>query len=165
MKLCVCTLILCCAATPLAAQSAPAGATAPPDLTMSPAAAIPVGSRVGELPSSYDDGGRRDPFQTLIAPKRVAASGGASSRPRVGLAAVAVADITVRGIVRSGATMLAILETPEKRSFVARVKDHLLDGSVQSIERDGVVFAEAADLGGPAETIRKALRAPGEEVR
>jgi hypothetical protein len=36
--------------------------------------------------------------------------------------------------------MLAILEAPNKQSFVARLQDKLLDGYVKSIDRDGVVF-------------------------
>jgi hypothetical protein len=77
---------------------------------------------------------------------------------------VAVSDIAVRGIVRSGTTMLAILEAPNKQSFVARVKDRLLDGTVETIDAGGVVFAAQAESGA-ATPLRKALRSPGEDVR
>ncbi|MEO7191438.1 MAG: hypothetical protein ABI051_10320 [Vicinamibacterales bacterium] len=131
------------------------------------AAPIALGSRVGDLVASgYDDGGRRDPFSSLVMPKRASATGGPSSgRPRSGLASLVLADITVRGIVRSGTTMLAILEGPNKQSFVTRAKDRLLDAVVQSIDSQGVVFVEQVDAGMPATPVRKLLRPAGEEVQ
>jgi hypothetical protein len=155
------------AAAQTATQAAAAAAPAVPSAAIVPSAApaaIAVGSRVGDLPSGYDDGGRRDPFVTLVAPKRTA-SASATVRPRSGLAAVSIADVSVRGLVRSGTVVLAILEVPGKQSFVARVKDHLFDGVIQAIDPEGVTFTQQADGGAAAGTIRKALRAPGEEVR
>ncbi len=86
-------------------------------------------------------------------------------RPRTGLAAIAIADVTVRGIVKNGPSMMAILESPDHKSFVARPKDRLLDASIQSIDAAGVVFTEAVDGAGPAQQVRKALRAPAEDVQ
>lgn len=94
-------------------------------------------------------------------PKRLA--GNADTRPKAGLAGLSLADVQVKGVVKNGDTMLAILEAPGKQSFVARVKDRLADASIQSIDRDGVVFAEQTG-GGASLPVRKALRA-GEEVR
>ena len=146
----------------LLAAALPAGA----QTAASPAApaldpAITVGMRVGLPLSGYEDGGRRDPFTSLVVPKRTA-SPASDGRPRTGLAAVALADVTVRGIVRHGERTLAILETAAKQSFVARPKDRLLDASVQAIEADGVVFVEAADPGMRPNEIRKTLRPAGE---
>jgi len=178
MKTFTFTLVLCLAAASASAQQQSAlpaplpvqpAATpqpaAPPQLTtLPPAAAIPVGSRVGELPTGYDSGGRRDPFMSLIAPKRVAASGAGinSLRPRSGLASIALADVAVKGIVKNGKVMLAILEGANKQSFVARVQDRLLDGAIKSIDNEGVVFVEAADPGMRPNEIRKTLRPAGE---
>lgn len=129
-------------------------------------ASIPVGTRVGELPTGYDDGHRRDPFASLIATRRTASpSTGDPNRPRTGLASLALSDVTVRGIVRSDKAMFAILEAPNKQSFVARVRDHLMDATVQSIDAGGVVFTEQNEGLGPVNQVRKALRPSGEEVR
>lgn len=132
-----------------------------------PVAAIPVGTHVGTPASGYDDGGRRDPFGALVQPKRTNLGASLDSlRPRAGLAAMALSDVTVRGIVGNGKVMLAILEAPNKQSFVARLQDKLLDGWVKSIDRDGVVFISAADPGGQASSeVRKNLRPAGEGVR
>jgi Tfp pilus assembly protein PilP len=151
------------AQTPESAASAP---SALPSMAAVPAA-IPVGSRVGLLPSTYDDGGRRDPFASLIAPRRTAAGAVAApdGRPRRGLSALSLADVAVRGVVRSGSVMMAILEGPNKQSFVARASDQLLDASIASIDAGGVVFNELSELGGSPNQVRKALRAAGEELR
>ena len=150
------------AQTPESATSAP---SALPVMTAAPAA-IPLGSRVGELPTTYEDGGRRDPFTSLVVLRR-AAPGTATTdgRPRRGLAAVSLADVAVRGVVRSGPVMMAILEGPNKQSFVARPSDQLLDASIASIDPAGVVFAENVGVGVPPNHVRKVLRAAGEELR
>ncbi|MCC7007569.1 MAG: hypothetical protein IT184_02020 [Acidobacteria bacterium] len=126
-----------------------------------PAASIPVGSRVGEVVTGYDDGGRRDPFGSLVLSKRAATP--ADGRPRSGLAGLSLADVVVKGVVRNGTTMLAILESPGRQSFVTRVKDRLIDATVVSIDRDGVVFSDRS--GGTPTEVRKPLRPQGEEVR
>ncbi len=126
---------------------------------------IPIGTRVGESPTQYDDGGRRDPFVSLIAPK--AAPQGASlsavrARPAAGLAGLAVSDAVVKGLIRSGTTLIALLQGPDGRTYMAKRQDRLQDGVVTRIESDGVVFTErVADAAGVvhARDIRKPLRA------
>jgi Tfp pilus assembly protein PilP len=161
------TAVLAAVAGPAAAQSpATQAAAAPAPIVPSVASSIPVGSRVGLLSSTYEDGGRRDPFSSLVVTRRVsAASRGAVAGQRVPLADVALADVEVRGIVRSGATMLAILEGPNKQSFVTRVKDRLVDASVVSIDANGVVFNEQVDGNGTTSQVRKSLRPAGEGIR
>jgi hypothetical protein len=155
-------------AGPVSAQTPVEPATAPaavgPAMSSVPAA-IPVGSRVGELFSTYEDGGRRDPFASLVVVRRADTAASADSRPRRGLAALALADIAVRGIVKNGSTMLAIIEGPNKQSFVARASDELLDASIATIDGAGVVFAQHVDGGMPPNHVRKSLRSAGEEVR
>jgi hypothetical protein len=151
-------------AAPAVAQT-PADAPVSPEISSVPAS-IPIGSRVGEVQTSYDDGGRRDPFSSLVQPRRAAVSAAVSDgRPRRGLASLALADIAVRGIVRNGEQMLAIIEGPNRQSFVAHTSDQLLDADIESIDATGVVFAQLLDAGLPTNYIRKALRSAGEEVR
>jgi hypothetical protein len=154
-------------AAPALAQAPvePAGASAPVAPAMSAVpAAIPVGSRVGEWFTTYEDGGRRDPFATLVAPRRTM-SGPVDGRPRRGLASLSLADVAVKGIVKNGDTMLAIIEGPNRQSFVARASDELFDATIASIDTSGVVFAQQIDASMPPNHVRKSLRAAGEEVR
>lgn len=124
---------------------------------------IPIGTRVGESPSGYDEGRRRDPFVSLIVPKPSPASKPAAgiTRPATGLGAVSVTDVVVKGVVRSGTTLIALLQGPDGRTFLARRQDRLQDGVVARIDTDGVVFNErTADAAGVvrARDVRKPLR-------
>jgi Tfp pilus assembly protein PilO len=97
----------------------------------------------------YDDGGRRDPFGSLTQTVRAAATSPAAAR--AGLGGVRADEVMVKGVVRHGSQMLAILETPARRSFVVRPEDRLSDSSVVQIDADGVVFAR---IGADGETTR-----------
>lgn len=122
---------------------------------------IPIGSRVGAPPSGYDDGNRRDPFVSLIATKRQAANAPAPAvKKGSGLASVSVNDVLVRGIVRNGANIMATLEGPDGKQFVAHRQDKLQDAVIKSIDKDGVVFvAQSIDVIGTAHPreVRKGL--------
>jgi hypothetical protein len=112
------------------------------------AAQIPVGSKVGEVAPSagaYESLGRRDPFVSLIAPRRAAQPG--TARVGTGLGSFQIADVAVTGIVRIGAgeTRVAILQNVDKQSYVAKVGSRLGDGVVKSIDAAGVVFVESTD--------------------
>ena len=128
---------------------------------------IPVGTRVGDIPASgYDSAGRRDPFVTLVAPKRAVTPGapvGSLTRPRNGLSSLALADVAVTGLTKTGNGMLAILQGPDKQSFVLHAKDQLFDATVKSIDTQGVVFVQTLD--GRPQEIRKTLRAAAEVIR
>lgn len=129
---------------------------------------VRVGMRVGDPPAGavdvvgYDSGGRRDPFVSLVLPRRpVAASATGAAAPRKsGLAGLALADAQIRGIVRHGDQMLAIAEGPDNRSYVLHVKDRLLDAEVKAIDAQGVIFVERVDAatGRAPREIRKPLR-------
>jgi len=131
---------------------------------------IQVGAKVGEpAPSagSYESLGRRDPFVSLITPRRTAITG----QPRVGtgLQSFFVSEVAVTGVARKGDLMLAILQGPDKQSYVAKVKDKLADGVVKSIDPAGVVLVEFADSGpggvGRPRDVRKLLHPADEVIR
>jgi hypothetical protein len=145
----------------LVAQTAPA-VPAPMPASVSVPASISVGMHVGTLPSGYDDGGRRDPFTSLVVPRRTAGAGAA--RVRTGLSGQPLSDIVVRGVMRAGAARFAILETPGKKSFVAHVKDKLLDATVRSIDDAGVVFLEDDGSGLPPSEVRKQLKSASDDA-
>jgi hypothetical protein len=137
----------------------------------SPALAqIPVGTRVGDappgIPSGYDSGGRRDPFTSLLAPKRPL-PGQLGGRIMTGLKSFALADVTVTGVVRENNKWTAILENADKQSYVARVKDALADATIKNIDSQGVVFVEAFQPGSTArpQEVRKVLRSLAEVNR
>ena len=131
-------------------------------------AQIPIGTLVGQPQSGYDDGARRDPFVTLIQPKRPVAEPGTAAKGRRGLQTIAVADITVRGIVKNGTVMIAILEGPDRQSYMARQQDRLLDAVVKTIDAQGVVFVEqmqGVTTSARLSELRKTLRPAAEVIR
>ena len=155
----VLVLSLAASAVPVYAQTPPAAKPA-----ASSASEIRVGSRVGVPPTTYDDGGRRDPFISLIVPKPSPTASPAASmaRPAAGLGGVSVSDIAVKGMIRSGNTLIALLQGPDGRTYMAKKSDRLQDAVVTRIDNDGVVFTErVADAAGVvhARDVRKPLRA------
>jgi hypothetical protein len=128
----------------------------------SASAQIQVGTKVGEPrpveSGSYDSLGRRDPFVSLIAPKK----GTPEGQPRAsrGLASFMLADVVVTGISRKGTEGMAILQGADRQSYVARVNDKIADAIIKRIDAQGVVFLEIprpGDMQRPQET-RKPLR-------
>ncbi len=133
-------------------------------------AQIQVGSRVGDAPtpSGYDDGGRRDPFVSLILPKRPPMSPQSQLRPALGLASISITDVVVTGVVRAGAKMTVILQGPDKQSYMAKLQDRLADGTVKAIDTEGVLFvAEQTDATGAVKghEVRKTLHSAAEVIR
>jgi hypothetical protein len=110
---------------------------------------------------TYDEVGRRDPFVSPIEVKKAVTSVvPKAARPGAGLGGVALADVSVKGVVRNGAVALAVLEVHGGKSFVARHLDRLADATIKAIDSDGVVFAQQTqDASGMAGTrdIRKSL--------
>jgi Tfp pilus assembly protein PilP len=131
------------------------------------AAQIQVGTKVGTAPpptspsaGHYESLGRRDPFLTLVAPKRTAGSTIVVPRSGKGLGSFVLADVTVTGLVRNGKEMTAILQGADKQSYVAKVGSKLADAVIKSIDKQGVVFTDIPQPGTgarPQET-RKELR-------
>jgi len=154
-------------AAPIAAQTPGASQTAaaPTSTVESVPEPIHIGSHVGDLPTGYEGGGRRDPFTSLIV-KRTASNirGVDGSRARTGLSNVALADVTVRGVIRSGAVAMATLEGTNKQSYTVHPKDRLLDAVVIRIDADGVLFADETAGNTPAQ-VKKSLRPAGEDIR
>src|SRR5690606_31782519 len=88
---------------------------------------------------TYDPQGRRDPFVSLRGTGTTMSS--TQNRP-TGLAGVTVAELTLRGIVRSGNQFIALATSPDGRTFQLRRNDRLFDGTVKQIGLDAVVFMQ-----------------------
>lgn len=125
-------------------------------------AQIQVGTKVGAPrpadTGSYNSLGRRDPFVSLIAPRKATTDG--TPRASRGLSSFMLADVVVTGISRKGDQRMAILQGADRQSYVAKVNDKIADAIIKRIDAQGVVFLETprpGDLQRPQET-RKPLR-------
>jgi Tfp pilus assembly protein PilP len=89
---------------------------------------------------TYNPEGRRDPFVSL-ARRGADAGGGRASRP-AGLAGLAVAEVTLRGTVRSREGFVAILQGADQRAYIVRPGDKMFDGTVRAVSQNDVVILQ-----------------------
>ena len=89
----------------------------------------------------YNPEGRRDPFVSLLRRGIDARTGNAGPRP-AGLAGLGVADITLRGTIRSRDGVVAIVQGSDQRTYIVRAGDRLLDGTVRTISQSDMVILQ-----------------------
>jgi len=86
----------------------------------------------------YNALGRRDPFQPLIGGEYVGADVGGDAPPDVG-------GIKVVGIVWGDADKFALVEDGRGESHVLRRGDKVMNGYVESLNREGIVVSLTTD--------------------
>ncbi len=92
----------------------------------------PAARSPGEI--AYDPGGRRDPFRPLLAEDGPVVP---EERP-AGLPGIAASELSLRGFVVVDGVRLAVLESPNGRSWLVRGGENLLDGVIGIIGTDEV---------------------------
>jgi len=143
-RLMLCVAVLMFASAPARAQQ-PAAKPAP--------AAGPAPSQA--LPTidpgySYEPAGRRDPFISLLGRGDQTQPTGA--RP-TGLSGLLIGEITVKGVLRDRSGFMAMLQAPDNKTYIVRVGDKLLDGSVKSIGQETVIFSQ--DVNDPLSLVKQ----------
>jgi len=89
---------------------------------------------------NYTPEGRRDPFVSLL---RRGADEHANNGSRVGgLAGIASSEVSLRGTLISHGGYVGILQGLDNKSYIVRVGDKLLDGSIRSITADAMVILQ-----------------------
>jgi len=138
------------APAPSGAQGA-SGATGAPGATAAPS---------GGAGYTYDAAGRRDPFVTLLGRGGDVPAPGAA-RPQ-GLAGILIGEATLKGVMKTArGDYVALLQSPDNKTFIAHTGDKVLDGAVKSISAAEVVFTQ--DVNDPLSLVkqrevRKAIR-------
>ncbi len=90
---------------------------------------------------SYQPDGRRDPFTSAIgigAPTDTRPG----SRRGDGVAGIAVAELTVRGVVQSRNQITAMIEGADKKTYVVHAGDKLADGVIKAVTLQGLVIVQ-----------------------
>ena len=129
-------------ARPPGSQAASASQVAPV-----PEALVPGTDAADQPPSTesagftYSPEGRRDPFVSLVGRGAGTLGGSIGARP-AGLAGLEVAEVTLRGTVRSRDGFVAMLQGADQRTYIVRVGDTLFDGVVQSISQEDMVILQ-----------------------
>jgi Tfp pilus assembly protein PilP len=130
-------LALCVPAGADAQPAAAAPAAAPAQPESSSAVPVPAGA-----PYSYRPDGRRDPFQSLTA----TTTDEKAPRPTAaGIAGIRIDELAVRGVMQSRDRLVAMVQGPDKRTYVIHPGDRLADGMVKSINPQGVVLLQDVD--------------------
>jgi type IV pilus assembly protein PilP len=125
------------------------GAAQPPTV---PAAPAPQGTPPAQKPAApapppvpenyaYQPAGRRDPFTSLIG-GGPGTDSGMGLRRGEGAAGIAVAELTVRGVVQSRNGMTAMIQGPDKKTYVVHVGDKLADGVIKAVTLQGLVIVQ-----------------------
>jgi Tfp pilus assembly protein PilP len=143
------------------AAPAPPAAAAAADTARAAAPATVDGPVAG--PYSYQVDGRRDPFQSLTA----TTTDDKAPRPTgAGIAGIRVDELSVRGVMRSRERLVAMVTGPDNRTYVVHQGDKLADGTVKSINPQGLVLMQdVADPRAKEKTreVRKLLRSEDEK--
>jgi Tfp pilus assembly protein PilP len=123
-----------------------------------PAVAAPAPPPAAE-PYTYNPSARRDPFVSLVSRGVQPA---ATGKRTDGLAGLAIADLTLSGVLQTRGAFIALVKAPDGRTFNAHVNDRLLDGTIRSITPQGMVIMQ--EVNDPlslvkVKEVRKGLRA------
>ncbi len=147
-------VIFVASATAIAGAQKTAASTAPPRLTApapaSAAAPTPDTTPKPATPESYsyDPAGRRDPFLNLLG-----TGGGPTSRKGEGPSGIAVAEISVRGVLQSRNGLIAMVQGPDNKTYIVHQGDKLLDGSIKTITTQGLVIEQ--DVNDPLSVVKQ----------
>jgi Tfp pilus assembly protein PilP len=133
------------AAPAAAAPAQPAAAQAPDRAAAgapAPSPQAPGASAPGAPPEgySYDPAGRRDPFLNLLGTGNESRS--SASRRGDGPGSLTAADISVRGIMQSRGTLIAMIKAPDNKTYIVHQGDKLLDGTIKTITPQGLVILQ-----------------------
>jgi len=110
-----------------------------------PATATPSASESGPTPAegySYQSDGRRDPFLNLLGTGGEPRTQGPGGKRTEGAAGLTVAEISVRGVLESRGSLIAMIEAPDKKTYVVHSGDKFLDGTIRSITPQGLVIVQ-----------------------
>jgi len=89
---------------------------------------------------SYQPDGRRDPFLSLVGTGSDPRS--SSSRKTEGPAGMTLAEISVRGIMESRGTLVAMIQGPDNKTYIVHQGDKLLDGTIKTITPQGLIVVQ-----------------------
>ncbi len=108
-----------------------------------PAATVPPKPGVSTQPPpetyTYQSEGRRDPFLSLVG---TGAEPRPSSRKGDGPGTLALSEISVRGVLQSRGTLIAMIQGPDNKTYIVHQGDRLLDGTIKTITPQGLVVIQ-----------------------
>jgi Tfp pilus assembly protein PilP len=135
------TLFFILVLLPALAAAQPPTAPGPPATQATPPAQKPAPAPPPPENYSYQPAGRRDPFTSLVG-GGPGTDSGMGLRRGEGAAGIAVEELTVRGVVQSRNGMTAMIQGPDKKTYVVHVGDKLADGVIKAVTLQGLVIVQ-----------------------
>ena len=132
-------------AAPAQSQTPPAAIPAPAAQPQTPPAVTPAQRAAPQAPQPppetyvYQSSGRRDPF---LSPFGGSSESRPTSRRGDGPAGMALAEISVRGILQSRGTLVAMVQGPDNKTYIVHQGDKLLDGTIKSVIAQGLIVIQ-----------------------
>jgi Tfp pilus assembly protein PilP len=129
MRTVLALLVVLATPTGVRSQNAPAA----------PAAAPAPAPGVASENFVYETDGRRDPFLSLL---------GTGNEPNIapqrgtGAAGLTLSEISVRGIMQSRGTLIAMIQGPDNKTYLIHPGDKLADGVVKSVTPQGLIVVQ-----------------------
>lgn len=116
-------------------------------------------SQPGPSRAGFHFRGKRDPFRSLIVPKKETPKETPSiARPRPpGLAGLSISEIKLAGIASSAGAKLAFLQGQGKAGYFGKVGDRLYDGFISEITASQVFFTEER-VGDDGKKVQRTIR-------
>ena len=131
-------------------QAAPPPAAAP----ATPQPPPPQGSAASQPPPpesyTYHADGRRDPFQSLIG---TGSDLNLTSRRGEGPSGLTLGEISVRGIMQSRGSLVAMIQGPDNKTYIVHQGDKLLDGTIKTITPQGLIVIQ--EVNDPLSTVKQ----------
>ena len=103
---------------------------------------------------TYNPDGRRDPFVSLLRRGTELTRDAASPRPS-GLPGLTTGEVTLSGIMTSSGGYVAMLEGVDRKTYIVRSGDKLLDGTIRAISADTMVILQQVDDPRSSEALRE----------
>jgi Tfp pilus assembly protein PilP len=138
----------------------PAPAPAPPPAAVTPSQPTSASQPPQAENYSYLPEGRRDPFLSLVG------TGGdnrSNTRRGDGAAGIGIAELTVKGVLQSRTGLVAMIQGPDKKTYIVHQGDKLADGTIKTITPQGLVLMQ--EVNDPLSLVKqrevtKLLRSP-----
>jgi Tfp pilus assembly protein PilP len=125
---------------PAAGQTpVPAKAPAAPKAAATPApTSVPTSAASAET-YTYQSDGRRDPFISLLGTGNDARD---EAKRVEGPAGMAVAEVSVRGVLENRGALIAMIQGPDSKTYVVHQGDKFFDGTIRSITPQGLIVSQ-----------------------
>lgn len=132
------TLLLVVGAAPVSAQRPASTKPSQPPSVAAPTPEVPLPVQPVDN-FTYSTEGRRDPFVSLL---HMGTEGRAPGRRLEGLQGFGTNEISVRGILQSRGSLVAMLQCPDNKTYIVHSGDKLADGTIRSITPTGIVVMQ-----------------------